>query len=126
MKKNKKIISKLIVLSGLLIGYYFLNAVFKISIPCIFYKMTGFHCPGCGVTRLFFSLFKLDFYQAFRYNPLIFIFLIIFVIKLLISIVTKRKLTFSKTWITIMLIATIIFWIARNIPYFSFLAPTII
>ena len=95
MKKNKRIISKLAILIGLLIGYYFLNAVFKISIPCMFYKITGFHCPGCGITRLLFSLIKLDFYQAFRYNPLIFILLTIFVLKMIQCIITKRKLKYK-------------------------------
>ena len=126
MKNNKRIISKLAILIGLLIGYYFLNAVFKISIPCMFYKITGFHCPGCGITRLLFSLIKLDFYQAFRYNPLIFILLTIFVLKLIQCIITKRKLIISNKTVTILLIVTILFGIARNIPYFSFLIPTVI
>lgn len=39
-----------------------------IGIPCLFYKLTGFQCPACGVSRMLVSLAHLDFAAAFRYN----------------------------------------------------------
>lgn len=93
---------------------------------CIFKNLFDIECAGCGGTRMVVSILKLDFYQAFRYNPLIFILLTIFVLKLIQCIITKRKLTISNKTVTILLIVTILFGIARNIPYFSFLIPTVI
>lgn len=46
-----------------------------IYIPCPFYTITGFKCPGCGISHMFISLLKLDFAAAFSYNPCIFILL---------------------------------------------------
>ncbi len=37
---------------------------------CLFKNFTGIPCPGCGMTRAFFSLAKLDFSTAFYYHPL--------------------------------------------------------
>ena len=36
--------------------YFFLNQRLSIGIPCLFYQITGFYCPGCGVTRMLFAL----------------------------------------------------------------------
>ena len=75
----KKRLIKIVLLNTLIVIisliYYFLNKYFNIGIPCLFYQITGLKCPGCGITRLIFSLIKLDFRQAFFYNPLVFILL---------------------------------------------------
>lgn len=36
---------------------------------CSFQRMTGMDCPGCGLTRCFVSLGRLDFRRAWRFNP---------------------------------------------------------
>ena len=121
MKKKNSITIAIILL---LIVYYFINKTWGFSIPCIFHKITGFYCPGCGVTRLLFSLLKLDFYQAFRYNPLIFVLLIGYIIYKLINLKFDIKLTKNTTYI--LLFVVILFGIVRNIDIFSYLKPTII
>lgn len=71
----KKRIIKVITVSASLVfvgcAYAFLNVNFGFSIPCIFNKITGFLCPGCGVSRMCISLLRLDFESAFKYNPVI-------------------------------------------------------
>ncbi len=42
------------------------------GLPCIFNSLTGLKCPGCGISRMFLSLLRLDFAAAFRWNGLIF------------------------------------------------------
>lgn len=42
------------------------------TVGCPFNRLTGLKCPGCGVTRMIFSLLRLDFKTAFLYNPVIF------------------------------------------------------
>ena len=66
-------IRDIIVLIVIFLIYTVLIISFDIGIPCVFYEITGLYCPGCGITRLCLSLFEGDVYQAFRYNPIIFI-----------------------------------------------------
>lgn len=41
-----------------------------LAIPCLFQRVTGLHCPGCGNTRAMMALFRLDFNSMFGYNLL--------------------------------------------------------
>ena len=95
-----------------------------IYIPCLFHKLTNLYCPGCGTTRMILSLLKFNFYQAFRYNPLVFILLIIFYpIKILLCHVSQRFKNYTSYFF---LIIVILYGILRNIELFSYLKPTII
>lgn len=97
------------------------------KIGCVFYKITGLYCPGCGLTRCVESLLKLDFYQAFRYNPLAIIYMIVlFIYFIVVRFIRKESFTIShisnKMWYSLVFI-TILYGICRNIDYFSWLAP---
>ena len=73
------------------------------------------------------AFFKLDFYQAFRYNPLIFVLIIFFAVYAIYSLVKYKKIRQMPNKLAIaLIIITIMFWILRNISYFDFLAPTIV
>ena len=97
-----------------------------VKIPCIFFELTGLYCPGCGITRAFFSLLKLDIYQAFRYNILVITLLPFLLLYFIYKYILEgRKKIPNLIWI-ILLIITILFGILRNIPLFSFLKPTLI
>jgi hypothetical protein len=39
------------------------------GIPCISQLVTGYPCPGCGLTRAFASLTNFDFVSSLRFNP---------------------------------------------------------
>lgn len=110
--------------------FLILDSIFKFNIHCIFKTYTGFYCPGCGITRMFKSMIVFDFYQAFRYNPLLFIFTPFFfflLINYLYCYYKKKESVFKKipniVW-NILLFITIIYWILRNI--IPWLAPTIV
>lgn len=90
----------------------------------MFHKITNLYCPGCGVTRMLFSLIRLDFYQAFRYNPLVFILGVLYVFYKITSI--KLKILFPKYVTYILLAVMIIYGVLRNTDLFSYLKPTII
>ncbi len=127
LKKNIIIYSSIF---ALLIIYILLSNQFKLYIPCPIYKLTGYYCPGCGITRMLNSLIHLEFYQAFRYNAFIFIlfpiFILYFILQLRSHYTNKDNIMntkqFNKFWY-ILIILAIIFGIIRNIPLFAYLAP---
>lgn len=41
-----------------------------ITIPCIFNFLFDVNCPGCGMTRSFIELLKLNFTKSLEYNVL--------------------------------------------------------
>ena len=43
----------------------------KYFYPCIFHKITGYYCPGCGGTRAVYALFCGNLLDCFRYQPFI-------------------------------------------------------
>lgn len=125
----KKRLIKIIFLDSFIViislMYYFLNKYFNIGIPCLFYQITGLKCPGCGITRLIFSLIKLNFKQAFFYNPLVFIllpFIVFYIIYQEYLYITKKEDQIIKkipSYIYyVLIIILIIYAIFRNI--FSF------
>lgn len=126
----KRSIESLIIISSILIGYLILVKIFHIYIPCIFHKVTKLYCPGCGVTRMLLEILRGNFYQAFRYNQLLFILLPIFIvyfIDYIYSIIKNKNtlvdITPNVVWYTL-IVVLLVFGIIRNIfPYF---APTVI
>ena len=55
------------------ICYLIFTAATGLGIPCPFYMITGYLCSGCGATRMFISIAKLDFQAAFQHNKVLFI-----------------------------------------------------
>lgn len=73
--EQKKRLRSIIIKSSVVLTVGMLYAAFSmitgIAIPCIFYLITHKYCPGCGISRMFISLLKLDFVSAARYNILV-------------------------------------------------------
>ena len=117
MKKNKSIFIIIIIL----IIYFLAGNKLHLYLFCPINKLFHINCPGCGVTRMIVSIFKLDFAKAFRYNQVLFI-LFPFGLFLLIDNIYsnfKNKSPLYKkvpewVWITIIIIL-IIFGILRNV-----------
>ena len=132
MKERKKTMTIFILVSALiLIGYALLFKFTGIGIPCPIHEVLHLNCPGCGISRMFIAIFELNFYQAFRYNPLLFIslpFAITLAVDGIKAYVNDRETKiFSKipmfVWI-IILVIVIGYGIIRNIEPFTFLSPT--
>ena len=108
---------------------YYILSCHGITLPCVFYEITGLYCPGCGATRMCTNLLKFNFYKAFRSNQVSF-----FIIPMLAVIFSRQLYCYIKygkpkneKWMTVLciiaLIALLIFGIIRNIPHFYFLRP---
>lgn len=54
--------------AGTIVGIYGMMGMMGITCPILF--MTGISCAGCGMTRAWMSLLRLDFKSAFYYHPL--------------------------------------------------------
>ena len=91
---------------------------------CPIKALTGLNCPGCGITRMFVALFHGNIYQAFRYNPLVFIELPIIAILILLYRFNKKSRKVVNILFIILLVITVVYGMLRNIPFFYFLAPT--
>lgn len=116
-----------IILACILLVYAFVTIHFHAYIPCLFHKATDLYCPGCGITRMIVSMFKGEFYQAFRYNMVMFVlfpFFIFFIVDYLFSVIKKKDALFRKIPSIILYILIgilILFAVLRNI--FPWLGP---
>lgn len=105
------------------------NAGFFPACPLL--SVTGYACPGCGLTRGFHSLFHGEFVTAMSYNALVPIYCLAFLygIFYLISVIFRgRGLWFnllSPIPLFIFLAISLIFGVLRNIPSepFTFFYP---
>ena len=111
------------------LGYYAFVRLTGWGIPCLFYLLTGRFCPGCGVSRMCMALLELDLEGALRSNALV---LSLLPVGLVLGL--RRWILYIRTGSTevdrletVVLIPvgllTAAFWILRNLPSFSFLAP---
>ncbi len=62
-------------LALILAGYYLFVRITGMAVPCVFHEVTGLFCPGCGITRMFLAIGRLDLAAAFRWNPGVFVLL---------------------------------------------------
>jgi Protein of unknown function (DUF2752). len=129
-ERMKKLVCTMFLI--LVIGLLYILFWFKtgILLPCLFHKITGLYCPGCGVTRMCLSLLHMNFYQAFRYNAGVMVILpilILYGLKYVIMYLKGEQPHFSKVQniiLYLMIIWLVIFGVIRNIPWFSYLAPS--
>ncbi len=100
---------------------------------CGLNRWTGYHCPGCGMTRAAEAFLHGDWWQAFRFNPLGILVMPLLAAMALPEIIgwvkdepPKRWLRLNHRWAIALAVAVIAFGVLRNLPWvpFSYLAPT--
>lgn len=100
----------------------------NMGIPCMFNKITGLYCPGCGITRAVIALMKLDIKTALDYNFCFVIFAPFMILFGCYEYYKEKKDVnydtnkFNKVWY-FFVIVFLSFGILRNIPIFSYFAP---
>ena len=71
----------ILVAIGLL--YILLHRLTGFAVPCPVRAVLGLYCPGCGVSRMFFHLSRLELYEAFSSNCALFVLLPVFLFALM-------------------------------------------
>lgn len=92
-----------------------------LALPCVFRLLTGFQCPGCGVTTLCLSLLRLDIAAAWEANAML-----LLALPLLVFLLSRLCFRYVKTgsvkpqkWEAVLcgaLVVVFLLWgVARNI-----------
>ena len=79
---------------------------------CVFHALTGWQCPGCGTTRALHHLLHGDVAGAFRLNPMLFAVAPFTAVSL-----RSRRFVLHPAAGWSALAVTIVYWIARNLPF---------
>jgi len=93
---------------------------------CPLLALTGFACPGCGLTRAFHAFFHGDIVTALDFNALIPIWTVIFgylFVSLVLTATRGRGLPwrFIRPWMLFgLLVVMLTFGVLRNLPYYPF------
>ena len=100
------------------------------GMKCWFYQLTGLYCPGCGSGRAVYALLHGQVFRAIRYNILLFALGVPCVLvvlheylRLVFPRLRLKPAAFSRPVQILCLAVVFGFWILRNLPWFSFLAP---
>ena len=95
--------------------------------PCAFHALTGWWCPGCGMTRATHHLLHGDVVGAMRYNALLpFVLLLIALLWFdwYARTVGARRVLPGRvpTWAArVAIVVAVAFAVVRNVPGFGFL-----
>lgn len=124
ISRRNAIIKRDAVLLGIGILYYIFIRITGLAIPCIFRKITGLLCPGCGITRAILAAVRLDFARAWSYNQFMFIafpalaYIIIKNDYVYIKYGNRELSRFDNILIFICIAGAVIFAVLRNVMHF--------
>ncbi len=115
---RKKILKIYAVVLSVGLAYFLFYRFTGLGIPCLYLKTTGYLCPGCGATRMFLALFRLDFAAAFSYHPVLLTLLLMWNMIALLCCTEKVKFVqkegFLLTVLAVSITAMLIFCYFRN------------
>ncbi len=95
---------------SLMVLYNFDPSAYNFYPKCPLFVLTGFKCPGCGVSRAFYQILHGNIWEALRYNPILAVIIPIGIFYTLSSSHSK-KIALSAVF----LIVTAIWWVLRNL-----------
>lgn len=96
--------------------------------PCMFRALTGFTCPGCGITRALHQVLHGHFISAFTLNPLFFLltpFLLFGFLRYSVIVMrggVPRHNVVPASALYALFFVIVSFWIFRNTPFYPFVS----
>ena len=88
----------LLIVAGVLAAYVLWGCFLPMKCPIAW--LTGISCPGCGITRAFVSVCRLDFAKAWYYHPMIFYLIPVAPVLAVAYFRKAKKLTEVLLWVT--------------------------
>ena len=102
----------------------------RLHIPCAFYRLTGLYCAGCGSGRAAAALMHGDIRAAFSWNMLLAVLglpsagvLVYEYLRLVFPGLRLRPVFVPQPAAAGCMVVLCAFWVLRNVPVLSFLAP---
>ena len=110
-------------------AYFLITQLTPFRIPCLFQKITGFACPGCGVSHFCIRLLHLDIPGAARENLAIAVLAPIWLGAAVIRMVwhphwLAKNSRAEKLLLWSSLVFLLLFGVVRNLPHMEFLLPS--
>ena len=125
MEEKKNRVRKIIYRDSIILLAGILYAVFVrltgLAVPCIFRTLTGWQCPGCGITRACLSLLKGEIRTSFSYNSFLYIAgpcIIYLIVRGALNYIKDNTFQLNRqdTVLTyILTVAALIFGVVRNL-----------
>ena len=125
MEEKKNRVRKIIYRDGIILLAGILYAVFVrltgLAVPCIFRTLTGWQCPGCGITRACLSLLKGEIRTSFSYNSFLYIAgpcIIYLIVRGALNYIKDNTFQLNRqhtVLIYILTVAALIFGVVRNL-----------
>lgn len=102
--------------------FVFLKKVLHSLCPVVL--ITGFPCPGCGLTRAGFKVLRFDFAGAWRIHPFIFAIMILAVVYAVERYVyCKKKMNVTKWCAIVVVFGMVLFYVWRMHHMFPDVPP---
>lgn len=108
---------KLLLLFIMGLVYYFLLRYTDVSIPCVFRSITGYKCPGCGITTMLLLIADGNFAAARAENIFLYYTLLPLLLAVCVRYSTAMKIYhryLDKVCFPLYLVALLAFGVYRN------------
>ncbi len=113
----------IVVLISLALFYFMVDPEMSRIMPqCVFHRLTGYDCPGCGSQRMIHSLLHADFRSAWNHNPFLMIMIPVILFYTWLDLFPGKTPRLFRIFHSPLMIAglgaAIILWgVLRNIPF---------
>ena len=118
----KQILKGFVILSVAGIAYYIFYTSTGLGVPCVFRAITGYKCPGCGVTHMAVHMSHMELIEAYNDNQLLFLTWPFVISEVAYSIYLRAKQKnmpcFNKILLIIYIFVLIGFGVLRNLLKF--------
>lgn len=104
------------------IAYFFVGKNFLYSL-CPTVVITGFPCPGCGMTRAVFAVLRGDFVRAWQLHPFVYVLIIYVVTFAFRRYILQKEVKSMAKYLIVIAVAMIGYYIFRMVKYFPQEAP---